>query len=284
MYPDPSTNISRFAIASPFQGLFEIVAIVRQAMTQRTVEFSTHARRLCFGLWHESAKTKRTAIFALIPILTTLHWQTTTVEAQQLCTVKSVTFLMPGDERLIQFNNCGAGIVANLHWTAEADVPPVIPQIDRQARLDPYSWIIPQETWLLEQMNRQASSAVWRPTLDVPLTQETQQHLRATMTMRLAVDAKDIDTLWNQLDRLTLVQGRVQRVSKVGERWFLNFDEDYRRDFTIGIQGIALEHVRAVHGRIQTLEGKNIRVVGIVQGYGGPYMAINNGWQLFAGQ
>ena len=55
---------------------------------------------------------------------------------------------------------------------------------------------------------------------------------------------------------------------------------DYRNDFTIGLQGLAARHTRAVHGRFSSFEGQRIRVIGVVQAYGRPYVAPSTGWQL----
>ena len=46
------------------------------------------------------------------------------------------------------------------------------------------------------------------------------------------------------------------------------------------MQGPAARHTRAVHGRLSTFEGRRVRVIGIIQAYGGPYVAVSNGWQL----
>jgi len=222
------------------------------------------------------------AVFALILMLIFTHaWHSNTADAQRQCQVADVSTLMPGDERLIQFKDCPPGIVANVHWTLDSDVPATIPVTRRRLRLDSFDWIIPPESWLIAQMTYKSNAPLWRPTLDVPLTHETQRRLQSTMATRRATATKDIDALWDHLAHFTLVEGEIRSVSKVGERWFINFGEDYRQDFTIGIQGLAYDHLRSVHGRPQNLQGKTIRVVGAIQGFGGPYIALSNGWQLW---
>ena len=279
MYPDPSTNISRFAIASPFQGLLKLLVTLSQASVQRTVHFSTSASQGPLQARDEASKDNL-ARMAFVLIGTVLALSTPSAVAQQQCQVANVSTLTPGDERLIDFHNCSSGIAANIHWLRDQDVPVIIPVHERRQRLDQHEWLILPAKWLIEHITHSSHTTYWRPTLDAPLDGETQARLRQIMAQHQAIDAAELDVLWDQRGKLALIEGTVQRVSQVGDRWFLNFSDDYRNDFTIGLQGLAAIHARAVHGHFSSFEGQKIRVIGVVQAYGGPYVAPSNGWQL----
>ena len=279
MYPDPSTNISRFAIASPFQGLWKLLATLSQASVQRTVHFSTSASQGPRQARHRATKADQAKI-AFVLIGTFLVLSTPLSVAQQQCHVANSSTLMPGDERLIDFHNCHSGIAANIYWLRDQDIPVVIPVLERRQRLDQHDWLILPASWLIKHIAHSSHTAYWRPTLDAPLDRETQARLRQIMAQHQAIDAAELDLLWDQRGKLALIEGTVKRVSKVGDRWFLNFSDDYRNDFTIGLQGLAARHTRTVHGRLSIFEGRRVRVIGIIQAYGGPYVAVSNGWQL----
>ena len=70
-----------------------------------------------------------------------------------------------------------------------------------------------------------------------------------------------------------IVEGGVTGVSRVRGRTFLNFGSDWRTDFTLGVVGRTLP---AAAGRpllrLDRLEGRRIRVRGMVRRYNGPYM------------
>ena len=279
MYPDPSTNISRFAIASPFQGLWKLLRTLSQASEQRTVHFSTSARQGALQARHEASKASLARI-AFVLIGTFLVLFAPLSDAQQQCHVANVSTLMPGDERLIDFHNCPSGVAANIHWLRDQHIPDTFTVLERRQRLDQHDWLILPGKWLIEHIAHPSHTAYWRPTLDAPLNHERQTRLRQIMAQHQAISATDLDMLWDQRGNLTLVAGQVHRVSQVGDRWFLNFDDDYRNDFTVGVQGLAVDHTRAIHGNLSALEGRYVRIIGIIQGFGGPYIALSNGWQL----
>ena len=279
MYPDPSTNISRFAIASPFQGLWKLLRTLSQASEQRTVHFSTSARQGALQARHEASKASLARI-AFVLIGTFLVLFAPLSDAQQQCHVANVSALMPGDERLIDFHNCPSGVAANIHWLRDQHIPDTFTVLERRQRLDQHYWLILPGKWLIEHIAHPSHTAYWRPTLDAPLDRAMQTRLRHIMAQHQAISATDLDMLWYQRGNLALVAGQVHRVSQVGDRWFLNFDDDYRNDFTVGVQGLAVDHTRAIHENLSALEGRYVRVSGIIQGFGGPYIALSNGWQL----
>ena len=250
-----------------------------QASVQRTVHFSTSASQGPLQARDRASKANLAGV-VLVLIGTLLVVSTHSSVAQQQCHVANVSTLMPGDERLIDFHNCPSGIAANIHWLRDQDIPGTFPVLERRQRLDQHDWLILPASWLIEHIAHSSHTAYWRPTLDAPLDGETRARLRQIIAQHQAINAAELDVLWDQRGKLALIEGTVHRVSQVGDRWFLNFSDNYRNDFTIGLQGLAARHTRAVHGRFSSFEGQRIRVIGVVQAYGGPYIAVSNGWQL----
>ena len=243
------------------------------------MHFSTNADQDQPCAPHAVSKTILLGVI-LVLVNALLILSTPSSVAQQQCQVATVSTLMPGDERLIDFHNCTSGITANIHWLRDQDVPAIIPVHERRQRLDQHDWLILPAKWLIEHITHSSHTTYWRPTLDAPLDRETQTTLHQIMARHQAINAAELDVLWDQRGKLALIEGTVQRVSQVGDRWFLNFSDDYRNDFTVGLHGLAAIHARAVHGHFSSFEGQKIRVIGVVQAYGGPYVAPSNGWQL----
>ncbi len=71
-----------------------------------------------------------------------------------------------------------------------------------------------------------------------------------------------------------IVEGRVRHVAKVGSRIYLNFGDDWRRDFTIGVR---TGRSTAAAGAIDwpTLEGARVRVRGWIDRRNGPFIELH---------
>ncbi|SLN10290.1 thermonuclease family protein [Oceanibacterium hippocampi] len=77
------------------------------------------------------------------------------------------------------------------------------------------------------------------------------------------------------LDRFGLVEGRVREVAR-SKRWiWLNFGDDWRRDFTIGMR---LARARALGAMtwLEALQGRLVRVRGWLRWYNGPYLELDH--------
>ncbi len=81
-------------------------------------------------------------------------------------------------------------------------------------------------------------------------------------------------------DSFQLVEGRVLKAAVARELFYLNFDRDFRRDFTIGIDRAALRAFRRAKLDPAALEGKRIRIRGWVLWRGGPYIGATHPEQV----
>ncbi|WCL54472.1 thermonuclease family protein [Gimibacter soli] len=80
--------------------------------------------------------------------------------------------------------------------------------------------------------------------------------------------------------RFALVEGTVLKAAKAGDRLYLNFGEDYRRDFTVEIPKRLAERMAAIGNDPLALTGRKVRVTGFVDWKGGPHIALTHPDQL----
>lgn len=86
----------------------------------------------------------------------------------------------------------------------------------------------------------------------------------ASMQIRSAEDAEHAPS------GLQLVEGRVVDAERRGDWWYLNFGEDWRRDFTVTIGKQAVPSFAAAGTEPYALKGRTIRVRGVLQWRNGP--------------
>ena len=72
-----------------------------------------------------------------------------------------------------------------------------------------------------------------------------------------------------------IVEGTVVEVGDFRGRYFLNFGEDYRTDFTVTIAPRDMRNFRASGVDLNALEGRQVRVRGWMESYNGPNMPIS---------
>jgi len=81
-------------------------------------------------------------------------------------------------------------------------------------------------------------------------------------------------------DSFQIVEGRVVKAAAARDVFYLNFDRDFRRDFTVGIERGALRAFRRAGLEPVSLEGRRIRVRGWVIWRNGPYVAATHPEQI----
>lgn len=70
--------------------------------------------------------------------------------------------------------------------------------------------------------------------------------------------------------RFGIVEGVVTRVANIDGRVFLNFGEDYRTDFTVHVRPKDVPAFKQAGANLDALEGKRLRVRGVVREQNGP--------------
>ena len=71
-----------------------------------------------------------------------------------------------------------------------------------------------------------------------------------------------------------LVEGRVLDVARIGDRVYLNFGPDWRTDFTAEVSRLAGINEGGTNMPVTALNGRMVRLRGIVRRYAGPFMTI----------
>lgn len=88
--------------------------------------------------------------------------------------------------------------------------------------------------------------------------------------------ADDLAALYASRDRFRIVEGRVAKAAEVGRRIYVNFGEDWRRDFTIIVPPRHRRQFLAVHGPVTVLEGRNVRTRGWIVLRNGPAISVRH--------
>lgn len=95
--------------------------------------------------------------------------------------------------------------------------------------------------------------------------------------VRQAVPAEPLKKLKNAF---ALVEGKVLKVAKVGARTFINFEADWRRDFTLVVDGRAAAAFAAAAIDPASWQGRRIRARGWVENYNGPMIKVTHPEQV----
>ena len=78
------------------------------------------------------------------------------------------------------------------------------------------------------------------------------------------------------LDRFAVVEGVVKSVSMVSNVTYLNFGDDWKTDFTVGVASPVRQILLRNNVDLQKLQGQRLRVRGWLRFYNGPYMDLED--------
>jgi micrococcal nuclease len=124
------------------------------------------------------------------------------------------------------------------------------------ARPTPANPELAEKMYTLEDQARQAKSGIWA---------DTSAH-------RLVEASNDIQPL----DRFAVVEGTVKTVAIIRNVTYLNFGDDYRKDFTIGIPSTQRQALARSGIDLFKLQGQKVRVRGWLRLYNGPYIELEH--------
>ena len=88
------------------------------------------------------------------------------------------------------------------------------------------------------------------------------------------------DTLANLAQSYAIVEGRVENVAEAGNRIYLNFGKNWRRDFTIAVPKEAAALFEGHRETLMGLEGRSVRVRGWIESLNGPSISLSHPEQL----
>ena len=124
------------------------------------------------------------------------------------------------------------------------------------ARPTPTNPELAEKMYALEDQARQAKLGVW--------SDDSAHRL---------VEASDAI---QPLDRFAVVEGTVKNVSIIRNVTYLNFGDDYRKDFTIGIPSTQRQAMSRAGIDPFKLQGQKVRVRGWLRLYNGPYIELEH--------
>ena len=84
------------------------------------------------------------------------------------------------------------------------------------------------------------------------------------------------ETAESAMNAWAIVEGKITKTGMANNVSFLNFGEDWRKDFTIGLEGEVRRQMAKRGLDAMALVGKNIRVRGWMESYNGPYIKLSN--------
>jgi hypothetical protein len=76
--------------------------------------------------------------------------------------------------------------------------------------------------------------------------------------------------------QFAIVEGRVATVSRTQRTAYVNFGDDWRRDFTASLATSAVEREAQGRARLDALHGKNVRVRGWIERRNGPMIVLGS--------
>lgn len=110
--------------------------------------------------------------------------------------------------------------------------------------------------YVLEDNARRASLGLWAP--------------NSPYRMMNALD--DI----SNLDRFAVIEGTVKSITMMNNQTFLNFGDDWKSDFTIGVSSPIRQILLRNNVDLQKLQGQRVRVRGWLRYYNGPYIDLES--------
>lgn len=78
------------------------------------------------------------------------------------------------------------------------------------------------------------------------------------------------------MDRFVIVEGKVRKIATVNNVTYLNFGNDWSRDFTVGIPAGVRKAMNRQKINVLQLNGENVRVRGWMRYYNGPYIELEH--------
>jgi micrococcal nuclease len=90
------------------------------------------------------------------------------------------------------------------------------------------------------------------------------------------LNAEDVERLGRLTRSYQLVEGQVAKVGEAGGRVYLNFADDWKRDFTILVERKDSEALKAADLDVKALAGKRVRVRGWLEWRNGPMIEVSH--------
>jgi hypothetical protein len=173
-----------------------------------------------------------------------------------------------------------AGHEVRLH--GEDDSP------DRYGRQPAYIWLVPDETLVQGELLAQGKAIVSASVTDrecaatlMATEASAREAKRGIWADPLAIkNTESPGDILAGIGRFTLVEGKVLSVRQAGATTYLNFGQNWTRDFAVTIPRRALANLAAAGLVPKSLENKRVRVRGFVEVRTGPRIEVLRAGQI----
>lgn len=150
-------------------------------------------------------------------------------------------------------------------------------EIDRYGRLLAHLHD-PSGTWIQGEMLRKGMARVYsfpdnRALVGKMLALENEARLAQRGIWRHRFyHIRTADTVKRHINSFQLIEGRVWKVAVRRKRTYINFEEDWRTDFTISVKRRNARNFKTAPYSLPSLVGKRIRIRGWVKNWNGPFI------------
>jgi len=143
--------------------------------------------------------------------------------------------------------------------------------------------------WLQAELVRRGAARVDVSGLSAPCAklllalEDYAREKRIGLWNEAAYDIKSAEQPWALLrfrGTFQLVEGRIFGVARIKNRVFINFAEDWRKDFTIGLNRKTARTLAESGLDLDALKGRTVRVRGWIESRGGPFIYLKSREQL----
>lgn len=141
-------------------------------------------------------------------------------------------------------------------------------------------------TWIEGQLVREGLAMVWPDPSNPELLNDLYKQEQKARQEKLGIWAENgteiqtPETVKTHLNSVQIVEGRVENASLTKNNLYLNFEQNWKEDFTIGISRQLQKEFSKQNISLQSLKGRYIRVRGWVRNYNGPYIELEQTGQL----
>jgi endonuclease YncB( thermonuclease family) len=159
---------------------------------------------------------------------------------------------------------------------------------DRYGRQPAYVWLVPDETLVQGELLAQGKAIVSASVTDrecaatlMATEASAREAKRGIWADPLAIkNTESPGDILAGIGRFTLVEGKVLSVRQAGATTYLNFGQNWTRDFAVTIPRRALANLAAAGLVPKSLENKRVRVRGFVEVRTGPRIEVLRAGQI----
>lgn len=141
-------------------------------------------------------------------------------------------------------------------------------------------------TWIQGELLRHGMARVYSfkdnraAVADMLALEKQARHEKKGIWRHRFYHVRNAETVHRDIGSFQLVEGRVRKVAVLRKFTYLNFDENWRKDFTISIRASSRNLFEKAGMDLSALEGQSVRVRGWVKSRNGPMIEVSHPEQI----